>query len=61
MYAKITIKDVETNEILEDLGNITYSNAGKALQNCEEWYSEKIEAWTERNYNVEIVLIDINK
>ncbi len=58
MRARILIEDAETHEILEELGNLTYSNTGLALQNCEQWYAEDLQRWADKNYQPQIVLID---
>jgi hypothetical protein len=59
MKAKVLIKDVETGETLEEVGTINYDNTGRAIQNCETWYSEDIEAWEDKGYCVEITLVDL--
>jgi len=61
MKATIEIRDMETDETLETLGTLIYEGAGMAIQNCEKWYADEIAAWEERNYQVEIVLVDQEK
>ena len=58
MNATIVIKDAETGETLQEIGELTYDSAGRAIQNCNQWYANEIETWADRNYQPEIVLID---
>jgi len=59
MRARIEIRDAENNQVLETMGNLTYSNTGIAIQNCEKWYAEEMKKWADKNYMPEIVLVDI--
>lgn len=59
--ARIEIRDVMTNEVLEDMGHICYSNAGMAIQQCETWYRDELRRWLwEENVEAEIVLVNVS-
>jgi len=59
MNAKVEIRDSESGKVLQEMGTVTYDNAGKAIQNCERWYRDEIDSYAEQGYQPEIVLIDI--
>jgi len=59
MNAKIQIRDAQSNQVLQEMGTLTYGNTGIAIQDCERWYRDEIEAYEERGYCPEIVLVDI--
>ena len=61
MKARIEIRDVMTNEVLEDMGHICYQNAGQAVQQCETWYRDELRRYLwEENVQAEIVLVNVS-
>jgi hypothetical protein len=54
MRIKLWVKDVDTGEVLEDLGTCVTDSPGRAIQ----MYNQE-EAWSERGYNADIAWKDI--
>lgn len=59
MRAKVYIKNLETNETLEYLGEYLYDSTNRLFSNLNDWHCVELEKYLEQGLFADIVLEDI--